>query len=273
MSSDAVSAPTQPTFAFERDELVALGRKHAAHYRDGDPFPHIVLDDFLPTDVLRGVLAEFPDPDDLLWRQFDSNHELKLATEDPETIPPYARHVLSQFNSAAMVEFLEALTGMEGIIPDPHYWGGGLHQIERGGRLDVHTDFNWHKRLLLDRRINVLLYLNEGWRPEWGGALELWNRDMSECGQRILPIANRLVVFNTTDYSYHGHPEPLACPAGRTRRSLALYYYTNGRPDFEVSPLRSTRFTPRPGEVWLRGKPTNSLTARAVDAVRRRWYR
>ena len=270
MSAEPIGATSPVTCRFDRDRLVELGRANAARYQAADPFPHVVLDDFLPPEELEPLLAEFPRPDDLDWHRFHTDRELKLATEDPEVIPPYARSVLAQFNSAAAIDFLEALTGIEGLIPDPHYWGGGLHQIEPGGHLDVHSDFNWHKRLRLDRRINLLLYLNEDWKPEWGGALELWNRDMTECRQRVLPIANRVVVFNTTDYSYHGHPEPLACPPGRTRRSLALYYYTNGRPAEELSSPRTTAFQPRPGETWRPVSGVRSTTTRVKDALRRR---
>jgi len=142
--------------------------------------------------------------------------------------------LLHQLNSSTFLNFLESLTGIQGIIPDPHFNGGGLHQIERGGYLKIHVDFNRHKRLKLDRRLNLLLYLNRDWQEEYGGHLELWDRDMNRCHQRILPIFNRCVIFNTNDFSYHGHPDPITCPEGMTRKSLALYYYSNGRPADEL---------------------------------------
>ncbi|NJM87615.1 MAG: 2OG-Fe(II) oxygenase [Hydrococcus sp. RU_2_2] len=158
------------------------------------------------------------------------------------------RLLLYQMNGATFVNFLEKLTGIEGIIPDPHLVGGGLHQIERGGYLKIHVDFNKHGKLNLDRRLNLLLYLNKNWQEEYGGNLELWDRDMIKCQKKILPIFNRCVIFSTTDFSYHGHPEPLTCPEGRTRKSLALYYYSNGRPPEEVSNGHSTVFRARPDE-------------------------
>jgi hypothetical protein len=239
-------------FSFDRGALRALADARAEQYRTAEPFPHIVLDDFLPEDVIKQVIAEFPRPQDLEWRRYDIEQEVKLASDDPADIPPYIAHVLAQFNSAAMVDFLERLTGIDGLIPDPHLWGGGLHQIEPGGRLKVHTDFNRHERLGLDRRLNMIVYLNEGWDESWGGALELWDREMTACHHRIVPVANRCVIFNTTDYSFHGHPDPLACPPGETRKSMALYYYSNGRPAEEVSPARTTQFKQRPGETWRR---------------------
>jgi hypothetical protein len=110
----------------------------------------------------------------------------------------------------------------------------------------MHADFNKHRRFGLDRRLNALLYLNKDWREDYGGHLELWNRDMTQCEAKILPVYNRLAVFGTTDFTFHGHPNPLQCPEGMTRKSLALYYFTNGRPAEEVSGEHSTLFKPRP---------------------------
>jgi 2OG-Fe(II) oxygenase superfamily len=270
MSSDSHLTIEQPAFFFDRDQLLPLAHDHAEAYQSADPFPHAVIDDFLPRPVLEALMSAFPSPTEIDWHRFDNSRELKLAMTEQDPLPAYVRQVLAEFNSATMIDFLEALTGMEGLIPDPHFWGGGLHQIEPGGHLDVHSDFNWHSRLLLDRRINLLVYLNDDWQPEWGGALELWNEDMTECRQRVDPIANRCVVFSTTDTSFHGHPEPLACPPGRTRRSLALYYYSNGRPADELSALRTTAFQPRPGEAWRRGTGQVGVIRRAARAARRR---
>ena len=143
---------------------------------------------------------------------------------------------------------METLTGIENLISDPYFLGAGLHQIPRGGKLAVHADFNRHNKFPLDRRLNILVYLNKDWKEEYGGHLELWDRDMSKC-KKIAPLFNRMVVFPVTDWAYHGHPEPLTCPEGRTRKSIALYYYTNGRPENEVKKgKKSTQFVPRPGE-------------------------
>lgn len=98
----------------------------------------------------------------------------------------------------------------------------------------------------------MIVYLNRHWKEEYGGNLELWNREMTRCERRVLPIFNRCVIFNTTDFSYHGHPEPLTCPEGMTRKSLALYYYSNGRPAEELSDAHSTLFQSRPGEIMRR---------------------
>jgi Rps23 Pro-64 3,4-dihydroxylase Tpa1-like proline 4-hydroxylase len=238
---------------FDSERLQSLADQYRSEYQGAAPFPHAVIDDFLREEDLDLVLQEFLQSQDEAWLRFDNTREKKLAERRETSFGPFTRHLLAaNFNSSVFLEFLESLTGIGGLIPDPYYEGGGLHQIVPGGFLKVHADFNWHKDLKLDRRLNVIVYLNRNWKEEYGGYLELWNREMTRCERRVLPVFNRCVIFSTTDFSYHGHPEPLTCPEGMTRKSLALYYYSNGRPAEEVSDEHSTLFQSRPGEVMRR---------------------
>lgn len=235
-------------FHLDRGHLLALAESRRESYAAARPFPHSVMDDFLPSEVLDEVLAEFPAPQQADWMAFDSPVERKLASKDDSTMGEATRHLLAELNSAAFIDFLERLTDIEGLVPDPHFVGGGLHQIERGGHLKVHADFNRHPHTYLERRLNVLIYLNRGWKEEYGGALELWSRDMRSCEKKALPFFDRCVVFTTTDTSFHGHPEPLNCPEGQTRKSIALYYYSKSRPQEENADEHNTLFQARPGE-------------------------
>jgi len=214
-------------------------------YVNAQPFPHAVCDDFFDPALLEQVLSEFPAPGEIPWHRFDNEREIKLASAAESTFGPITRIFLYHLNSITFLEFLSRLTGVPDLISDPSFGGGGLHQIVRGGRLGIHADFNRHTRFGLDRRLNLLIYLNRDWREEYGGYLELWSRDMTHCEAKILPVFNRVVIFSTTDFAYHGHPDPLACPEGMARKSLALYYYTNGRPADEVSGTHTTLFRPR----------------------------
>ncbi|MHB8656620.1 MAG: 2OG-Fe(II) oxygenase [Solirubrobacteraceae bacterium] len=225
--TDAMSGP----FHFDSQQLLEAAGAHRDRYATAQPFPHVVLDDFLPEAVLDEILEEFPSPRQEGWLHFESENERKLASRDQAGMGEATRALLAEMNSSAFLGFLQELTGIAGLIPDPWFEGGGLHQIVRGGHLNVHVDFNRDPRTGLDRRLNVLIYLNRDWPEEFGGALELWSPDMQRCEQRILPLFNRLVVFSTTEQSFHGHPHPLVCPEDRSRRSLALYYYSNGRPE------------------------------------------
>jgi hypothetical protein len=242
-------------FQLDRDRLMALAERTREAYAAASPYPHAVMDDFLPEEILDAVLAEFPAPAEVDWLAFDSPLERKLATNSHAAMGPATRHLLAELNSSAFIDFLERLTGIEGLVPDPHLEGGGLHQIERGGHLKVHADFNRHPRSGLERRLNVLVYLNRDWKDEYGGAFELWDADMTACEAKVMPYFNRCVVFSTTSTSYHGHPEPLGCPEGETRKSLALYYYSKDRPAEETRATHNTLFQARPGEQLADAAP------------------
>lgn len=234
----------------DRERLLKVARANRERYAAASPFPHIVLDGLFPDEALDQVLREFPDPASQVWKEYRNYHEGKLETQGEESVGTFTSLLLYQFNSAPFLHFLEELTGISGLLPDPYFYGGGLHQIPRGGKLGIHADFSRHGRLPLDRRVNVLIYLNPIWKEEYGGHLELWATDMSRCVQKILPIYNRMVVFSITDWAFHGHPEPLDCPDDMTRKSIALYYFTNGRPEGETqADKRSTLFMQRPGEI------------------------
>jgi Rps23 Pro-64 3,4-dihydroxylase Tpa1-like proline 4-hydroxylase len=232
--------------------LQTLAEQHRRDYAAAQPFPHVVIDDFLQRSVLERVFYEIPKRGEIGWIEFDDARGKKLASKLETELGSATRALLYQLNSSVFIDFLETLTGISGLIPDPHFWGGGVHQIVRGGFLKVHADFNRHPRLKLDRRLNLLIYLNPEWEEQWGGHLELWDRDMMECRRKILPIFGRSVIFSTTDFANHGHPEPLNCPQGKTRKSLALYYYSNGRPRSETAGEHyATPFRRRPGEGRL----------------------
>ena len=212
-------------------------------YINAEPFPHVILDDLFESEALDTVLREFPAPGDTQWMRLDNPLEKKLGYyHERSRISSNVRNFLNDMNSFEMLLWLEALTGIDGLIPDPYFGGGGLHQIEPGGFLKVHADFNVHPKLKLDRRLNMLIYLNKEWREEYGGHLELWDRGGRESRKRILPIFNRTVIFSTTDTSFHGHPHPLTSPPGVTRKSVSLYYYTAGRPPEESSMPHDTIF-------------------------------
>lgn len=230
--------------------LQALAADKAAEYQANKPFPHIYFDNFLPVEVAEAALADFPEPKELDWHKFrDPNQHKKLAFDVAEKLPPTLRDVLFFLNSRPMLQFLEVLTGIQAVLPDPYFVGGGLHQIKPGGLLEVHADFSYQERIRMDRRINVLVYLNKDWHEEYGGHFELWNKDVTQAEQKILPLFNRCAIFSTTSTSYHGHPNPLMCPPERTRKSMATYYYTNGRPEEaeDVTHKHEVAFQQRPG--------------------------
>lgn len=219
-------------------------------YKKNLPFPHAVIDDAFEPAMIKKVSEHFPAPDTSWWL-YDNVLERKFAKNNLSDLSQFIKQLIYYLNSFEFIDQLETLTGIQGLISDHTLNGGGLHQIARGGKLDIHCDYNYHPITALDRRINVLVYLNEDWKKEWGGELEFWNSDMTECTKSFLPLFNRMVIFSTTDTAFHGHPEPLRCPEGVTRKSIAMYYYTNGRPSQERTPPHSTVFKRRPQDPIL----------------------
>lgn len=198
----------------------------AEKYQTAEPFPHIVIDDFLTPAVLEACLEDFPRSPDPDSASFDRAQERYKTSYNPDHLSPRVRSFFYALNSRPFIDFLTNMTGIKGLLPDPYFAGGGFHQTTQGGHLSVHADFNLHALLKVERRLNLLIYLNRGWRPEYGGALELWDRQMKACAKAVEPEFNRCVVFSTDATSYHGHPVPVAHPQNTPRRSLALYYYT-----------------------------------------------
>lgn len=229
---------------FQPEQWLTFCSEQAEAYASARPFPHIMIDGFLPDDLIDQVVSEFPQ---LSSMQVKTNVKTgnKGSSADELQWGQTIRQIMGWLNSAAFLKGLATLTGIEGLLSDPYFEGGGLHQIGNGGFLKVHADFNIHKTTGLERRLNLLLYLNRDWPEHFGGHLELWDKKMTGCVSRIAPIANRSVIFSTTDDSYHGHPDPIACGPETTRKSLALYYYTVPE---EKKAFHSTIYKERPGE-------------------------
>lgn len=230
---------------FDPAAMKTKGLELQEKYLSAEPFPHIAIDDFVPASILDLCLEQFPTSRDPESRSFDRDQERYKTSFNPDYLPPQARSFFYSLNSRPFIQFLENLSGIKGLIPDPFFLGGGFHETRTGGHLDVHVDFNLHKPMHLERRLNLLIYLNKNWRPEHGGGLELWDEKMERCVESIIPEFGRCAVFSTSSKSYHGHPAPVNHPEGAPRRSIALYYYTATWTD--SSQFKTTQFKVRPG--------------------------
>lgn len=237
--------PIDPeTFAISGRDARSIGATYADQYQTVQPYPHICIDNFLPPAVLERCLKELEQlgtPE----MQFSRPQENLKASYIPERLPTYTRNLFYAFNSRPFIAFLEAMTGIKGLIPDPYFAGAGIHRISNGGHLDIHADFNLHGQLNLERRLNVLIYLNPEWQEDWGGSFEIWDKDMSSKQKSFVPIFNRMVTFSTGSDTFHGNPEPVRHPQGKPRQSIALYYYTATWDASRKS--HTTLFKPRPG--------------------------
>ena len=227
-------------------------------YRAAAPFPHVVLTGLFPDSLLDAVVAECDAIDPALLQKTENKRVVKRETPDPAILGPATRFVMTLLDSSPFLDFLESLTGIRGLVPDPHHVGGGLHETPRDGFALVHRDFLSHTRLGLERRINALLYLNRNWSEEYGGHLELWPEDMAGAKARILPGFNTLVILESNAHTLHGLPDPVMCPPDRVRRSLVSYTYTTTRPNRERLGGHIGIYARRPQDRWTVALPSIS---------------
>lgn len=249
---------SEPVLALDPETLLlktatarAAAQPLAETYQSRQPFHYGGYDNFLPPEILdrvREELSTLPAAE----TSFDRPQEKLKTSYLPERLPPYTRRLFYALNSRPVLAFLEELTGIKGLIPDPYFAGGGVHMVANGGHLDIHADFNHHAALNLERRVNLLIYLNKDWKKDYGGSFEVWNDDMSAQLAAFEPIFNRMCIFSTSSTSWHGNPEPVNHPAGEPRMSIALYYYTATWDSTRKS--HTTLFRPRPDTVDLRDR-------------------
>ncbi len=207
-------------------------KKTSLEYKNQYPFPHIFLPSFFKSELIKDIEKDFPDLKKIHSYERKNTNEKKFGLSDVYKFPEKIRNLINFLNSQQFLSYLNSITGIEEtLIPDPYFYGGGLHEIFKGGFLKVHSDFYLHPKMKLDRRLNILIYLNENWKEEYGGALELWDKDMKKCEKKIFPNLNNVCIFSTDHRSFHGHPDPLNCPENFSRKSIALYYYSVGRTD------------------------------------------
>jgi Rps23 Pro-64 3,4-dihydroxylase Tpa1-like proline 4-hydroxylase len=198
-----------------------------------EPFSHVVLDNFLTPEVAASVVEEFPAYNGDAWRIYNNAIEVKKLLNHWDKFGPTTYRLFEYLNSREFVSKLELLTGCT-LYADFGLNGGGLHAHRRGGKLNTHLDYSIHPKLRLERRINLLVYVTPDWQSNWGGLLGLWRQDPSRCApgelvRTIEPTFNRAVLFDTTQNSWHGLPEPIECPEDVTRNSLAVYYLCEPR--------------------------------------------
>lgn len=214
------------------------------NYQNNSPFPHIVIDDFLPDYLLETVLKEIETHNEWYYNTekwveefqvnkfYYPNHDTN--EDDFRKKLPLTKFTLDFLNSQPVLDFLEKITGFKNLFRDPYLIGGGIHKIGTGGKLSIHKDYNVQPGTKKCRKLNLLIYLNKNWRKEWNGNLELISDEQGVKSIEIEPLFNRAVIFNIEN-ALHGHPIPLRTPENIFRYSLALYYYTEDKVENEHS--------------------------------------
>lgn len=257
-----------PLFPYERYESKV--EELARTYQSSQPFPHMFFDELLDPAVAKQLAAEFPMEANDHWVRYRHVNENKASIDRWEDLPPTIAAVLRELNSPRFMALLSKLTGISDLVADPEIDGGGMHQAWSGGFLNVHTDFTMHRhKPTWRRRCNLIIYLNENWNPEWGGAIEVWTSDMDRCVDSMPCLINRALLFNTPN-ALHGFPEPLRCPEDQSRKSLQLYYYTVDKTAAAV-PVATTYYArPKDSPVKRLLVRLDNLALKAYDTAKRR---
>jgi len=193
------------------------------------PFDYVVIDDFFKKEFAETLSNEFPSYDSETWHGYDNPIEVKKVCNNWNLFPKNTYSTFSYFNSEEWLKYLSLkLTDGKSLFADSGLNGGGWHIHKRGGKLNTHLDYSLHPKLGLQRKLNIIIYMNPNWKEEWGGALGLWgNESIEKPGDLVVSVwnkFNRAVIFDTTQNSWHGLPEPLVCPASEARQSLAAYF-------------------------------------------------
>jgi Rps23 Pro-64 3,4-dihydroxylase Tpa1-like proline 4-hydroxylase len=221
-------------------------------FRSSRPFPHIVVDGFVDDGFCRRLMTEFPEFDPGRARSELGTIGRKAAYANLHSLGPAYAEFDSLMQSQEFLEWVSEVTGIPRLLYDPEYIGGGAHLNLDGQDLDPHVDFNYHPSRRWHRRLNLILFLNPEWDEAWGGALQL-HRDphlppAEDELRTVLPLANRCVIFETSERSWHGFKRIRLPPerSGLARRSIAVYFYTEERPRHETAPEHGTVYVPRP---------------------------
>lgn len=208
-------------------------------FNSNKPFRYTIIENFLHEGLAGTISEEFPDVDRSSWIDASGLHTKKKWTQ-PSVEGSSAYQFYEEVNGREFLSWLSDIVDMPDLLADPDLQGAGLHQTLPEGYLDVHVDFNKHNRLNLDRRLNLIVYLTRNHNINGEGFLELWDMDNKKCIESVAPAFNRCVLFETNEISYHGHPKPWKNEFGETRKSLSVYYYTDGRDDIQAAPIHST---------------------------------
>lgn len=250
-------------------DIETLSQQFAA----AQPFPHICIDGFLESDFAIEAANSYPTFEDAakVGRGFSAvNEHLKIQVTEYEHFPDPVKTLADALKSPEFMRQLEQVTGIKNLVWDDTFAGGGMHQTASSGLLDVHVDFNKLADRQMFRRLNLLLYLNPQWEEQWGGLVELWDKDVKVRHHAFMPIINRAVIFATSEFSFHG-VTAVKSPESTPRKSFAVYYYTERPPEGYAGFEHTTIFRARPYEYvkkYVR-MPAEKLEREVVDRLRR----
>lgn len=238
-------------------------------YRTAQPFPHVVIDDFLNQDFAERLLQQFPPFERGNSIGDDGRRGNKATFERVRTLGRDFAALDDLIKSQPFLKFIGAITDVPELLYDPFYLGGGTHENRHGQSLQAHVDFNYHPSEGWHRRLNLIVYLNHAWDTSWGGNLEFYTDPYKDAqpARLVSPVFNRCVIFGTSEVSWHAFDKIELPPQqnGTTRKSIALYFYSKERPREEIAGKHTTHYVHKQIPEHIRAG--HALTQTDVDLL------
>jgi hypothetical protein len=213
---------------FDKDTLLNFASAYDHTYRMAEPFPHASLKNVIPWEIMDEIHRDFPSETEL---DFEQLSEGNLLLSKPTLFPDSVGFLIKEMSSPLFLTFLENLSGIKGLIPDPHFEGAGLNICKRGSLIDLYQDSNIHSKLGLHKRVKIVLFLNKDWNPKWGGELELWAKDKGEPVKSIVPEFNRFICMSNSERCRYASLNQVNCPSGHVKKFISIYYYSAEPPE------------------------------------------
>lgn len=215
----------------EKKNFLKLEKKFKNSYQKLKPFPHVVIENFFSKENLKNILKAFPAQNSKVWKSPGNKHTFNkkvlktpISGNKDEILDLKSKLIFWQLNSSIFINFLEKISGIKGLMPDPYLYEAGFHSSGEGAYLNPHADFSHHDKIKLQRRINFIYFLSKDWKKKNNGSLKLYDKNINVV-KEIIPKLNTGVIFSTSKNSYHGHPDKIIKGA-KPRNSIAMYYYT-----------------------------------------------
>jgi hypothetical protein len=235
-------------------------------FANAKPFRYVVIDNFLDPATARCLSENFPSLEEMKV-SYNGINEKKAEHSSFANLASCFEETRHKLFENDFVRRIESISGLEGLSVLDDRYGYGLHQGGNGSFLDIHIDYNIHPLKKKHRRLNMILFLSKQWEEKWGGHMQFWNADVTQCMQAIKPEFNRCVIFECNNISYHGY-ETIICPEEVTRKSFYLYFFTEVAENLR---FHDTVFKPLPTDS-LAKKIKVSLKEVIKNSVKRILY-
>lgn len=193
-------------------------------------FAHAVIDNFLDEETCLKLYEECINAPKGGWTVFTRAGSRMEEFNDLISCPMAHQVTYEIMHSGEMLYDLEQMTGISGLLPDPHLVGAGFSIFRDGSYLGSHYDFNWNDRLRLHRKLTSLLFITPGWKEEWGGHHEIWtgSYDKDKTSKKVYshpPLFNRFYIDENVKKGPYHAVSKVNCPDEVEGRCAIRFFY------------------------------------------------